>query len=390
MMAGGTVKVIHVADTHIDPTFRYLGPKELERRRDFLNAFYKVVSKARELKPDLLLVSGDLFDKVNPRNPARTQVMRAFRSLFREGIKIYVIGGNHDTPRSVEEGTSPIDELSAAGYVRFFSKVSRMEADTLRINGNYVCVSGATYNHTLPLESDPLETMKVPLEGDINIAMLHYNFSPVPPMWPAPTIKESNVPKDLNYLALGHYHRFRRIRLGNTLVVYPGSTERKSFQEEGDEKGFVYVELSPEGISKFEFIRTRARPLKTLSIHLPEDEEDPVGKVVSEARNYADKEAIIRLIISGKLPLDKLSRYQRERIIEGLRNDFFYIVINDRGLEYVFERAELADLETLSPIELYEKYFTELLEDPQNEGKKDLLQEALRLGKKYLEDVGAW
>ncbi|RLF15629.1 MAG: hypothetical protein DRN06_05800, partial [Thermoprotei archaeon] len=117
------MRIMHVADVHLDPTFRYLGPKERERRRDFLSAFNYVVRKVLELKPDALLVAGDLYDRVNPRNPARVQVIRAFRRIHSEGVRIFVIGGNHDTPRSVEEGASPLHELDAAGYARFFSKV---------------------------------------------------------------------------------------------------------------------------------------------------------------------------------------------------------------------------------------------------------------------------
>ena len=257
MLTRETIKIIHVADTHIDPTARYLGFKERERRKDFLNAFNTIVTATLERRPHIMLVSGDLYDKVNPRNPARTWVMRAFRRLHHEGVRIYVIGGNHDTPRSMEEGTSPIDEIAAAGYVRFFSKVEEMEADIIGVNGLEVCVSGASYSHTMPLNTDPLERMKVPLEGDVNIAMLHYNFGSIkiPPIFMAPTIKETTVPRGLHYLALGHYHRFRRIQLSETLVVYPGSTERRSFAEEGEEKGFVYIELDEENVKDLEFVK---------------------------------------------------------------------------------------------------------------------------------------
>ena len=392
-MAQEHVRIIHVADTHIDPTARYLGPKEQERRRDFLKAFGHVVKKALELKPDLLLISGDLFDRVNPRNPARTQVMKALRRLHSEGIRIYAIGGNHDTPRSVEEGASPLHELEATGYVEFFSKTGEIEADIVDVRGLKICVSGASYNHTFPLDEDPLEIMRIPQEGDVNIVMLHYNFSPVevPPIWRAPTIKETNIPRDIHYLALGHYHGFRKISLGRTLAVYPGSTERRSFAEENEEKGFIYVELDGEGVKNLEFIKTNPRPLKTVKITITENDANPVNTIVSAAREYADRQAILRLIIKGGIPQERLTRYNRDRILHQLEGFFFHVIIDDRELEYILEHSGLEGFETLNPLKLYEDYLIRLLQNVGNNSeKRKVLEEALNLGKEFLEEAGAW
>ncbi|MHA1665461.1 MAG: metallophosphoesterase family protein, partial [Candidatus Njordarchaeales archaeon] len=240
------IRIVHLADTHIDPTFRYLGVKQYERKKDFLQAFQYAVKKTLELKPDILLISGDLYDKVNPRNPARTIVMRALRRIHHEGIEIYAISGNHDTPRSIEEGASPLHEIEASGFIKYFSKTSEIEAHHTKVGSLYVCISGASFNHTFPDELDPLEAMTPPIEGDINISILHYNIAPikVKPIWAAPTIKETSIPKELHYLALGHIHKFQKIRVGNTWIIYPGSTERRSFAEEREPKGFVYLELS--------------------------------------------------------------------------------------------------------------------------------------------------
>ena len=392
-MGQESVKIVHVADTHIDPTARYLGSKEQERRRDFLKAFEYVVKKTLELNPDFLLISGDLFDRVNPRNPARTQVMRALRRLHNAGIGIYAIGGNHDTPRSVEEGASPLHELEAAGYVKFFSKTGEIEADNIDVRGLKICISGASYNHTIPLDRDPLETMRIPREGDVNIVMLHYNFSSIeiPSFWRAPTIKESSIPRDIHYLALGHYHCFRKISLGRTLAVYPGSTERRSFAEENEKKGFVYVELNEEGVKKLKYFETNPRPLKTLKITISENEKNPVNTIVSEARKHANRQAILRLIIKGKLPQEQLIRYNRDQILRQLENHFFHVIIDDRELEFVLEQPELEGFEILSPLKLYEDYLVRLIQDASNDSKRrKTLEEALNLGKKFLEEAGAW
>ena len=391
-MTKKTVRIVHVSDTHLDPTARYLGPKELERRKDFLRAFNHVISRTRELKPDVMLIAGDLYDRVNPRNPTRMWVMKAFRKLHHDGVRIYIIGGNHDTPRSVEEGASPLHVLDAAGYVRFFSRINDMEADTVDINGYSVCISGASFNHTLPHEEDPIRVMKTPREGDINIAILHYNYGPArpPPMWSAPTIRETNVPKDLHYLALGHYHRYYVARVGLTHIVCPGSTERRSFAEEGESKGFVYAELDEKGVKKLEFLETNPRPLKTVSVTIREEDANPTRKVIMAVKNLSDLNMILRIRVRGRISLKKLIQYSRDEILKELSDLFFYTLIDDRELEYTLEQPELGGIEEFSPLKLYDNYLTRLLNGVDDEEKRKILQEALQTGKRLLEEAGAW
>jgi len=392
-MSKEIVKIVHIADTHIDPTARYLGHKEQDRRRDFIMAFNYAINKTLELKPDILLISGDLYDKVNPRNPARTHVIRAFRRLYHEGIKIYAISGNHDTPRSLEEGASPLHEIDAAGYIRYFSKSKEMESDIIDIHGIKVCISGASYNHSIPFDRDPLEMLSIPCEGDLNIAMLHYNFTSfnIPSFWRAPTIKETSLPQDLHYLALGHYHSFKKVCIGNTYVVYPGSTERVTFLEENEPKGFVYLELYENGVREVNYIQTEPRPLKTLDITITKNDPNPIGKIVSIARQHSDPKVILRLRIKGKLSLERLMRYSREDVLKELEKYFFHVIINDQKLEYLLETPEIESFELLSPIKLYEEYFAKLIEEADKDnGKKEILLKALNLGKKFLEEAGAW
>jgi len=390
-MSREKVRIIHLADSHIDPTFRYLGAKQYERRRDFLQAFLYAVKKTLELKPDMLIISGDLYDKVNPRNPARTKIMRALRRISHEGIEIYAISGNHDTPRSIEEGASPLHEIEASGFIKYFSKTSEMEAYHIKVGSLDICISGASFNHTFPEELDPLEVMTPPTEGDINIAILHYNFTPVKikPIWIAPTIRETSIPKNLHYLALGHIHNFQKIRIGDTWIIYPGSTERRSFAEEDEPKGFVYLELSTDGMQKIEYIQTNPRPLKTIELNLKR-RENPVEKVVKVAMKHANPKTILRLKIKGQLPLEELVKYNREEILRNLEQKFFHIIIDDRELEYLFEEIEIESIETLDPIKLYENYLINLIKKAEEEGAqiaKSLRQAALELGRKLLEEV---
>lgn len=387
-----TVKIVHTADNHLDPKLSYLGSKAMERRLDFYNSFKKVVDFVVENKPHLFLVSGDLFDSINPRNPVRTRVLQAFRKISSEGVKIFVIGGNHDMPRSQEEGMSPLSEIEAAGYAVFFSGFKEFHVEHLNIGGFDVAVTGLSYDPTLDASVNPLRyyNLKIPLEGDINIAMLHYNFSgfKIPKSWVAPTITPEDIPEGLHYLAMGHLHSYSNRVVKGASIVYPGSTERRSFNEEADErKGFVYVELGTSSQAKIDFVETPSRPMKTFQVTLDENVENPVARVVSEVP-LADPQTLVRIIVKGRLTLDKMARYSKAELLNRLENRFFYVVVDDTELKCLLKEVKVT-AEINSPIESYKAYFEEAMR--KSEGSEaEILRKALEIGLKTLEEVGAW
>jgi hypothetical protein len=62
----------------------------------------------------------------------------------------------------------------------------------------------------------------------------------------------------MDYNALGHYHRYVDL---DARSAYSGSTERMTFAEAGEEKGFVIVDLEKQ---RRDFISIRCRPMLDL------------------------------------------------------------------------------------------------------------------------------
>ncbi|MCJ7825084.1 MAG: hypothetical protein MUP44_09315, partial [Anaerolineales bacterium] len=176
-----------------------------------------------------------------------------------------------------------------------------------------------------------------------------------------PILKSMVADPVWDYVALGHIHKHQDLNpKGYPPVVYSGSLERIDFGEEGEEKGFCWVELHRRETT-WSFIPVNARPFRTVSIDV-RAEDDPT-KVVVDALERAETEgAVIRLQV--QLRADQIPGL-REREIEGALADTASFTMA-REIEDE-ARARLGDLspEALTPLELVERYFESRDVDPE-------------------------
>lgn len=387
------VRILHTADNHLDPTLAMFRHRVMERKMDFWLSFRKVLEYAEKAKPHIMLISGDLYDRVNPRNPPRVSVLKAFRHLSNMGVKVLLIGGHHDTPRSVEEGASPLEELAASGHATYLSGVKKPSYEHVKVGDIDVCVIGLTFNFWINAGEDPLEGITLKQEGDFNILMIHYLIEGFAPTYKSgdPIVRLSRIPRWVDYVAAGHLHRHQEMKRGGTVIAYPGSTERKSFLEEGDEvKGFIWIEAdeSKLGNLRLRFIEVPTRKMKTLTYSLSPNSRTPVSDIVSYARKNADKDTILRLKVTGRVPLEVLTRYRREAVIRSLIDDFFAVILDDGDLRYEAERVEVA--ERLTPLAAFRDYMDRLIKRENDPDKREILEMARDIGIRSLEEAGAW
>jgi len=95
--------IVHTADSHLGLTRYYRIDPETGlniRLMDFCHAFRNVVDFVVENKPELFLISGDLFDKVNPTNFIRKFVQEELFRVSEARVDTFIIPGNHETPRT--------------------------------------------------------------------------------------------------------------------------------------------------------------------------------------------------------------------------------------------------------------------------------------------------
>lgn len=77
-----------------------INQREADVAKSFTNALDKIIT----LRPDVVLIAGDVFHTVRPTNPAILHAFTQFSRLMRElpEAKVVIAAGNHDLPRSSE------------------------------------------------------------------------------------------------------------------------------------------------------------------------------------------------------------------------------------------------------------------------------------------------
>ncbi len=290
------MRIVHVADTHIGySAYRKVDENGFNLREvDVYHAFEQFVDQVLEIRPDVVLHCGDLFDSVRPTNRALSFALDQVIRISEAGIPLVVIAGNHCTPRLRETGS----------VFRLFEHLENV--DPIYKGACEQVQIGDLTIHAIP-HSDG-ETFKAQLEKlspsktKYNVAMMHagvVGFS----VFKMNEFNEQLVPtsylrQDFDYIALGHFHENCQVAKN---AEYCGSTERFSFSEARDKKGFIILDLEQK---KREFRRLKVRDMLDLgpidAFHLDGSSLKAEMERVLVKNELKDK--IVRLKVNNLLP----------------------------------------------------------------------------------------
>ncbi len=381
-----TVQVLLTADNHLDPSAVQYGPKRFERKRDFQRCFEVLVNFALENRPDLFLIGGDFYDGILPGNPTRAFVAEQFKRLHEKEINIVLVSGHHDTPRSMEQGVSPLSVHAKTGHV-YFLHDPRPTSKRFHVGGEMVNVTGMSLNPGLAPDQDPLAGQELPSKGDVNIFLTHYPIEGFEGYFGQEVhIGKSSIPRDFQLFASGHLHRHQKSVINGTPVLYPGSTERASFNEEGEEKGFFWLELDKTGIVHQEFHPTPARPMETLDSRVSGEGGSLTRQIQEVLEKRAGVEKILRVRVLGKVSLEQLSTYKRSALLAYCQDRFFHVDFDEDGLN-VLTLAPLESLPKTTPLEELNRTFQALLSNVKND-ECPIVQEAWKATVARLQEEG--
>ncbi len=259
------MKLLHIADLHLGK--RVCEYPMLEDQRHILKEISDI---ARAEGADALLIAGDVYDRPVPPQEAVTLLSDFLCEMAREGIKVYLIAGNHDSAERLDFCA----ELLGAGGIHIVGEC-RGAAESMLLEKGEERVALHLIPHFRPVALRPFlggelsssdEAFRALLDradltlAPTNILMTHAFVTGAQTSESEQVVVGTvdAVPADVfsrfDYVALGHLHRPQTIG-GN--VRYAGSPIAYSFSEIGQPKTVTVIEAG-------EMLTVRTHPLHPL------------------------------------------------------------------------------------------------------------------------------
>lgn len=306
------MKIVHCSDLHLGK--RFSGNKDYVKKRymDFFNAFATFVDKVEEIKPDVCLIAGDIFDKkeINPDILSKTEYL--FKKL-RDNVKkdIIAIEGNHDNSRILEESwleyLQEQNILKVFYYNKDFEEKNYLKIDD--INFYPVGYPGFMIDEALTKLSEKLNPQEK------NIVVVHTGISGSTNTLPglvSTSILDLFKDKAL-YIAGGHIHSFTTYPKEKPYFFVSGSLEFSNVQnEKSDKKGFILFDTDT---LNYEFIELehRKRIKKDFSYTNFSNLEDEFENFVKELNLTGEEILVISVSLNNN---DYINTESLENIAE--------------------------------------------------------------------------
>lgn len=291
------MKLLHSSDWHLG---KKLGPfSRLEEQKEILE---EIITLKEQEKPDLVILSGDLYDNWNPPHEAIELLYRTLKRLSGEELTpVIALAGNHDAPDHIE---AP-DPLARECGIFFMGYPESCPRDISFPGGlsvrfpdpGVICLEG------LP-SGDPVRIICTPYASEVrlrrflgtenkdetlrsvlrdqwkDLAEKHFSLKTVnllaahlymgtkgellqeeepegekSILHPGglEMIYTEDLPKSCQYAALGHLHRGFPLAGSSVPAVYSGSPASYSLNEYKGGNSIVIVDIKPGGKASFRF-----------------------------------------------------------------------------------------------------------------------------------------
>jgi exonuclease SbcD len=280
------MRILHTSDWHLGRNLEQIS--RIDEQREFIDCLCKTVE---ELKIDLVLVAGDVYDTYNPSAAAEELFYDAIDRLNGKGKRaVVVIAGNHDNPERLC-AASPLaykNGIILLGYPGSDAGIYKTGGGSIKIADSgpgwlELCVPGCEHHAviiTLPYPSESRLEEILSQQADEGILQKAYSdkigsiFSSLSQKFRDDTVnlavghlflrggKESEsertlqvggaltvdpgiLPSNAHFVALGHLHRPQEIRNAPCPVFYSGSPLAYSFSEAEHSKAVYIIDAVP-------------------------------------------------------------------------------------------------------------------------------------------------
>lgn len=372
------MKILHTSDLHIG---KYIGTYDLKEDTEYV--LNQVVDTAIRERVEVVLISGDVFDRPNPSEEAIKMYVSFLKQLLDKNIKVIAISGNHDSGIRL----SAYKEILGKGYFvegEFNSPMRKVSLNDKYGLVNFYMLPFFTpfiVKSNLKLEKG-LENYDLAMDEIIkrenidnsqrNIILAHqfvagFKFGGSEEDFSYSNGDEKNVAgvgiisldkfQNFDYVALGHIHKPQKI--SRETIRYSGSLLKyKTSEIDGPDKSVVIIDLKEKGN-----IEVKLDPIKPLHPFVK------IEGLLSELTNTNPNENdyVYLIVDDDKTPIEaknKLTPYYKRIVDIEFPNDTLQQKMN---LD-----TSLADKR---PIDFICEYYREKTNKDLDEENKKLLAE---------------
>lgn len=372
------MKILHTSDLHIG---KYIGTYDLKEDTEYV--LNQVVDTAIRERVEVVLISGDVFDRPNPSEEAIKMYVSFLKELLDKNIKVIAISGNHDSGIRL----SAYKDILGKGYFvegEFNSPMRKVSLNDEFGPVNFYMLPFFTpfiVKSNLKLEKG-LENYDLAMDEIIkrenidtsqrNIILAHqfvagFKFGGSEEDFSYSNGDEKNVAgvgiinldkfQNFDYVALGHIHKPQKI--SRETIRYSGSLLKyKTSEIDGPDKSVVIIDLKEKGN-----IEVKLDPIKPLHPFVK------IEGLLSELTNTNPNENdyVYLIVDDDKTPIEaknKLTPYYKRIVNIEFPNDTLQQKMN---LD-----TSLADKR---PIDFICEYYREKTNKDLDEENKKLLAE---------------
>lgn len=372
------MKILHTSDLHIG---KYIGTYDLKEDTEYV--LNQVVDTAIRERVEVVLISGDIFDRPNPSEEAIKMYVSFLKGLLDKNIKVIAISGNHDSGIRL----SAYKDILGKGYFvegEFNSPMRKVSLNDEYGPVNFYLLPFFTpfiVKSNLKLEKG-LENYDLAMDEIIkrenidtsqrNIILAHqfvagFKFGGSEEDFSYSNGDEKNVAgvgiisldkfQNFDYVALGHIHKPQKI--SRETIRYSGSLLKyKTSEIDGPDKSVVIIDLKEKSN-----IEVKLDPIKPLHPFVK------IEGLLSELTNTNPNENdyVYLIVDDDKTPIEaknKLTPYYKRIVDIEFPNDTLQQKMN---LD-----TSLADKR---PIDFICEYYREKTNKDLDEENKKLLAE---------------
>ena len=337
-----TINLIHVSDIHFGSGESHgrVNPSTglNVRFEDFARALRQAVDYTIDKGADVFLFSGDAYKNASPEPVYQKTFASQLKRLSDAKIPVILLPGNHDQilKSSGSHAMSVFESLAVPGLV-VIDQPRLLVLETAAGPLQVIAIPHVTrhllmtHDKYAAMNSTDIDRVLVRLVGDM-LADFYNDLDPT-----IPTVVTAHMMLDraragaeeelmagytmtfplelfindrVDYVALGHVHKFQILREHKPSIAYVGSIERVDFSEENEDKGFIHAEIE-RGKVALTFHSISPRRFLTLEADLCLA-ADPTASLLEVLAKSSLSGAVVRL--KYKLQQERLHEVDEEAL----------------------------------------------------------------------------